>query len=57
MKTDRRTELREATFLILFRMDFYPKEEMEEQVKDYYLKAEKKKIEEIKKEQKNKGED
>ncbi|MDO4733934.1 MAG: transcription antitermination factor NusB [Lachnospiraceae bacterium] len=36
MKTDRRTELREATFLILFRMDFYPKEEMEEQVKDFF---------------------
>ena len=36
MKTDRRTELREATFLILFRMDFYPKEEIEEQVKDFF---------------------
>ncbi len=36
MKIDRRTELREATFLILFRMDFYPKEEMEEQVKDFF---------------------
>ena len=36
MSVDRRTELREATFLILFRMDFYPKEEMEEQVKDFF---------------------
>ena len=36
MKTDRRTELRVATFLILFLMDFYPKEEMEEQVKDFF---------------------
>ena len=31
-------------------------ERLEEQVKDYYLKTEKKKIDEIKKEQKNKGE-
>ena len=36
MKIDRRTELREATFLILFRMDFYPKEDMEEQIKDFF---------------------
>ena len=36
MKIDRRTELREATFLILFRMDFYPKEDMEGQIKDFF---------------------
>lgn len=36
MKIDRRTELREATFLILFRMDFYSKEDMEAQVKDFF---------------------
>ena len=36
MKIDRRTELREATFLILFRMDFYPKDDMEEQIKDFF---------------------
>ncbi len=36
MKIDRRTELREATFLILFRMDFFPKEDMEGQIKDFF---------------------
>lgn len=36
MKIDRRTELREATFLILFRLDFYQKEDMEEQIKDFF---------------------
>ena len=36
MSIDRRTELREAAFLILFRMDFYPKEDMEAQVKDFF---------------------
>lgn len=32
----RRTELREAAFLILFRVDFYPPEELEAQVKDFF---------------------
>lgn len=36
MKTDRRTQLREAAFLILFRLDFYPAEDMEFQVKDFF---------------------
>ena len=36
MSIDRRTELREAAFLILFRLDFYPKEDMEAQVKDFF---------------------
>ncbi len=36
MSTDRRSELREAAFLILFRMDFYSADEMEAQVKDFF---------------------
>ena len=36
MAVDRRTELREATFLILFRADFYPAEDMESQIKDFF---------------------
>lgn len=36
MSTDRRSELREAAFLILFRMEFYPKDEMEGQIKDFF---------------------
>ena len=36
MKVDRRTELREATFLILFRLDFYQKDELAGQVKDFF---------------------
>ncbi len=36
MKIDRRTELREAAFLILFRLDFYPKEDIEAQIKDFF---------------------
>lgn len=36
MGVDRRTELREATFLILFRLDFYPAEDMKEQIKDFF---------------------
>lgn len=36
MSVDRRTELREAAFLILFRMDFYQKEDMEAQIKDFF---------------------
>ncbi len=35
-KTDRRTELREAAFLILFRIDFYPPEDMKTQIKDFF---------------------
>ena len=36
MKTDRRTQLREAAFLLLFRLDFYPREDMPEQIKDFF---------------------
>lgn len=36
MRVDRRTELREAAFLLLFRLDFYPEEDMEGQVKDFF---------------------
>lgn len=36
MKTDRRTELREAAFLLLFRAEFYPVEDMEGQIKDFF---------------------
>ncbi|MBQ9815640.1 MAG: transcription antitermination factor NusB [Lachnospiraceae bacterium] len=35
-KIDRRSELREAAFLILFRADFYPPEELASQVKDFF---------------------
>ena len=35
-KIDRRSELREAAFLILFRADFYPPEELTAQVKDFF---------------------
>ena len=36
MKTDRRTQLREVAFLLLFRLDFYPREDMPEQIKDFF---------------------
>lgn len=36
MKTDRRTQLREATFLLLFRLDFYSQQDMPEQIKDFF---------------------
>ena len=36
MKTDRRTQLREVAFLLLFRLDFYPHQDMEEQIKDFF---------------------
>ena len=36
MKTDRRTQLREATFLLLFRLDFYCQQDMPEQIKDFF---------------------
>lgn len=36
MGIDRRSELREAAFLILFRMDFYPPEDMAGQVRDFF---------------------
>lgn len=36
MKTDRRTQLREVTFLILFRLDFYEQADMEGQIKDFF---------------------
>lgn len=36
MSTDRRTELREAAFLLLFRADFYPKEDMAQQIRDFF---------------------
>ncbi len=36
MKVDRRTELREAVFLLLFRVDFYQKDEIEAQIKDFF---------------------
>ncbi|MCF0231704.1 MAG: transcription antitermination factor NusB [Enterococcus sp.] len=35
-KTDRRTELREAAFLLLFRLDFYPQEGVIAQIKDFF---------------------
>ncbi len=35
-RTDRRTELREAAFLILFRLDFYETDEIREQVDDFF---------------------
>lgn len=36
MRVDRRTELREATFLILFRLDFYPQEDIKWQIKNFF---------------------
>ena len=36
MKIDRRTELREAAFLLLFRLDFYSKQDMTDQIKDFF---------------------
>lgn len=36
MKVDRRTELREVTFLILFRLFFYEKNEVESQIKSFF---------------------
>ena len=36
MKIDRRTQLREAAFLLLFRLDFYSRQDMPEQVKDFF---------------------
>ena len=36
MKTDRRTELREAAFLLLFRIDFHAPGDMEFQIKDFF---------------------
>jgi len=36
MKTDRRTQLREVIFLLLFRFDFYGPGEMESQIKDFF---------------------
>lgn len=35
-RTDRRTELREAVFLILFRLDFHDETEIREQVDDFF---------------------
>ena len=35
-RTDRRTELRETIFLILFRSDFYETEEMKDQIRDFF---------------------
>lgn len=35
-KVDRRTELREAVFLILFRVDFLSREDIREQVDDFF---------------------
>lgn len=40
MKIDRRTQLREVAFLILFRLDFYQAEDMEEQIKDFFYAEE-----------------
>ena len=36
MKIDRRTQLREAAFLLLFRLDFYSRQDMPEQIKDFF---------------------
>lgn len=36
MKTDRRTQLREVIFLLLFRLDFYEASELESQIKDFF---------------------
>lgn len=36
MKVDRRSELRELTFLILFRLFFYEKNEIEAQIKSFF---------------------
>ena len=36
MKIDRRSELREAAFLLLFRLDFYPRQDMTDQIKDFF---------------------
>ncbi len=36
MKVDRRTELREVTFLILFRLFFFEKSEVEAQIKAFF---------------------
>ncbi len=36
MRVDRRTELREATFLILFRLDFHPEEDITWQIKNFF---------------------
>lgn len=36
MKTDRRTQLREVIFLLLFRLDFYESSELESQIKDFF---------------------
>ncbi|MBO4834790.1 MAG: transcription antitermination factor NusB [Lachnospiraceae bacterium] len=36
MKTDRRTQLREVAFLLLFRLDFYPRQDLEDQIRDFF---------------------
>ena len=36
MKIDRRSELREAAFLLLFRLDFYPPGDLPGQIKDFF---------------------
>lgn len=36
MKVDRRTELREAAFLLLFRLDFHPQEDIDWQIKNFF---------------------
>ena len=36
MRIDRRSELREAAFLLLFRLDFYERCDLPEQIKDFF---------------------
>ncbi len=36
MRVDRRTELREAAFLLLFRLDFHPEKYLEWQIKNFF---------------------
>lgn len=36
MRIDRRTQLRETAFLLLFRLDFYPRSDMAGQIKDFF---------------------